>query len=118
MLCKRGLIIALVVMFFPINTIFASDSEDFVVCQQIDASGQFRAMKEKKNCFRDLARQRESELSEVITSLSRLSASSIRAINELRTRAQVDLASIELRKEELDLLLAISQRYSNQYPEP
>jgi len=62
---KSGLLIIwLAVTFIPVSTVFADDSEDFVACQQIKPKGKFRPMKEKKNCFRDLARQRESELIE------------------------------------------------------
>ncbi|HIA46037.1 MAG TPA: hypothetical protein EYN95_09820 [Methylococcaceae bacterium] len=62
---KSGLLIIwLAVTFIPVSTVFADDSEDFVACQQIKPKGKFRPMKEKKNCFRDLARQRESELNE------------------------------------------------------
>ena len=36
--------------------VFAEDSPEFVACQQIKPSGDFRLMKQKKNCFRDVAR--------------------------------------------------------------
>ncbi len=63
---KRGiLIIGLAGTFIPVSTVFADDSEDFVACQQIKPKGKVRPMKEKMSCFRDLARQRESELNEI-----------------------------------------------------
>jgi len=36
--------------------VLAEDSPEFVACQQIKPSGDFRLMKQKKNCFRDVAR--------------------------------------------------------------
>jgi len=54
----RILILGLAVTFIPVNTVFAEDSEDFVACQQMKWKA---GKKAKKNCFRDLARQRESE---------------------------------------------------------
>jgi hypothetical protein len=71
MFIKRGmLIIGLAVTYIPLNTVFAEDSEDFVACQQIKPNGKFRPMKEKKNCFRDLARQLEEELRERTSTVS------------------------------------------------
>ena len=58
----RILILGLAVTFIPVNTVFAEDSEDFVACQQMKWKA---GKKAKKNCFRDLARQRESELTSV-----------------------------------------------------
>jgi hypothetical protein len=39
-----------------VSPIFAQDSAAFIQCQQIKPHGKFQAMKQKKNCFRDLAR--------------------------------------------------------------
>ena len=57
---KRSLLlIGLAVTFMPVSTAFAEDSEEFVACQQMKWK---EGKKTKKNCFRDLVRQRESEL--------------------------------------------------------
>jgi hypothetical protein len=39
-----------------VSPVLAEDSSEFVACQQIKPSGDFRLMKQKKNCFRDVAR--------------------------------------------------------------
>ena len=39
-----------------VSPVIAEDSSEFVACQQIKPSGDFRLMKQKKNCFRDVAR--------------------------------------------------------------
>ena len=55
---KRGiLLIGLAVTFIPVSTVFAEDSADFVACKQIKPNGKFKPMKEKKDCFRDLAKE-------------------------------------------------------------
>ena len=36
--------------------VLAEDSPEFVACQQIKPAGDFNLMKQKKNCFRDVAR--------------------------------------------------------------
>ena len=44
---------------FPLSTVspvIAEASPEFVACQQIKPRGDFRLMKQKKNCFRDVAR--------------------------------------------------------------
>ena len=41
---------------FTVSPVIAEDSPEFVACQQIKPSGDFRLMKQKKNCFRDVAR--------------------------------------------------------------
>ena len=38
------------------SVIFEKESLQFVACQQIKPSGDFQLMKQKKNCFRDVAR--------------------------------------------------------------
>ena len=38
------------------STVFAEDSAAYIECQQIQPHGEYRVMKQKKNCFRDLAR--------------------------------------------------------------
>ena len=46
----------------PVSSVFAEDSPEFVACQQIKPTGDFnllfsyKKMKQKKNCFRDVAR--------------------------------------------------------------
>jgi hypothetical protein len=42
--------------FITVAPVLAEDSPEFVACQQIKPSGDFRLMKQKKNCFRDVAR--------------------------------------------------------------
>jgi hypothetical protein len=39
-----------------VTPVIAEDSPEFVACQQIKPNGGFRLMKQKKNCFRDVAR--------------------------------------------------------------
>ena len=39
-----------------VSPVLAEDSPEFVACQQIKPRGDFRLMKQKKNCFRDVAR--------------------------------------------------------------
>jgi hypothetical protein len=41
---------------FTESPVLAEDSSEFVACQQIKPRGDFRLMKQKKNCFRDVAR--------------------------------------------------------------
>ena len=36
--------------------VIAEDSSEFIACQEIKPSGDFQLMKQKKNCFRDVAR--------------------------------------------------------------
>ena len=40
-----------------VSPVIAEDSPEFVACQQIKPSGDFRLMKQKKNCFRDVAKR-------------------------------------------------------------
>jgi threonine synthase len=42
--------------FITVAPVIAEDSPEFVACQQIKPNGGFRLMKQKKNCFRDVAR--------------------------------------------------------------
>jgi hypothetical protein len=39
-----------------VSPVIAEDSPEFVACQQIKPHGDFKLMKQKKNCFRDVAR--------------------------------------------------------------
>ena len=39
-----------------VSPVIAEDSLEFVACQQINPAGDFKLMKQKKNCFRDVAR--------------------------------------------------------------
>jgi len=39
-----------------VSPVFAEDSAEFIACQQIKPAGDFKLMKQKKNCFRDVAR--------------------------------------------------------------
>ena len=39
-----------------VSPVIAEDSPEFVACQQIKPAGDFKLMKQKKNCFRDVAR--------------------------------------------------------------
>ena len=54
-LCLFGLTL------ITVSPVFADDPEAFVECQKIKPDGNFKIMKQKKNCFRDLARKREDE---------------------------------------------------------
>ena len=42
--------------FSTVSPVLAEDSPEFIACQQIKPNGGFRLMKQKKNCFRDVAR--------------------------------------------------------------
>ena len=44
-----------------VSPVIAEDSPEFVACQQIKPSGDFRLMKQKKNCFRDVARSLQGQ---------------------------------------------------------
>ena len=59
----RILILGLAVTFIPVSTVFAEDSTDFVACQQMKWKA---GKKAKKNCFRDLVRQIESEYGSLV----------------------------------------------------
>ena len=54
------------------SPVFSEESPEFVACQQIKpatvikSTGAFDLMKEKKNCFRDLARELESRAADAI----------------------------------------------------
>jgi hypothetical protein len=39
-----------------VSPVFAEDSPGFIACKQIKPRGNFKLMKQKKNCFRDVAR--------------------------------------------------------------
>ena len=39
-----------------VSPVIAEDSPEFVACQQIKPQGNFKLMRQKKNCFRDVAR--------------------------------------------------------------
>ena len=54
-LCLFGLTL------ITVSPVFADDPEAFVECQKIKPDGSFEIMKQKKNCFRDLARKYEDE---------------------------------------------------------
>jgi hypothetical protein len=45
-----------------VSPVFAADSAAFKQCQQIKPQGKFGPMKQKKNCFRDVARALQDEL--------------------------------------------------------
>ena len=66
---KKYRIIRLVFILFllglpllPVSTVFAEDSAEFIACQQIKPHGDFNLMKQKKNCFRDVARFSQDQL--------------------------------------------------------
>ena len=42
--------------FITVSPVIAEDSPEFVACQQIKPQGNFKLMRQKKNCFRDVAR--------------------------------------------------------------
>ena len=44
------------------SPVFAEDSPEFVACQQIMPAGDFKLLKQKKNCFRDVARALQDQL--------------------------------------------------------
>ena len=65
---KTYRIISLVFILFlfgftliTVAPVLAEDSPEFVACQQIKPSGDFRLMKQKKNCFRDVARSLQGQ---------------------------------------------------------
>ena len=39
-----------------VSLVYAEDSPEFMACKQIKPRGNFKLMKQKKNCFRDVAR--------------------------------------------------------------
>ena len=39
-----------------VSPVIADDSPELVACQKINPAGDFKLMKQKKNCFRDVAR--------------------------------------------------------------
>ena len=53
-LCLFGLTL------MTVSPVFAADSAAFKQCQQIKHQGKFEPMKQKKNCFKDLAGPRSS----------------------------------------------------------
>ena len=55
-LCLFGLTL------IPVSSVFAEDSPEFFACQQIKPNGDFNLMKQKKNCFRDVARFSQDQL--------------------------------------------------------
>jgi len=63
---------------FTLSTVapvIAEDSPEFVACQQIKPSGDFRLMKQKKNCFRDVARLFQGQSGDSVQSVVPLETS-------------------------------------------
>ena len=46
-----------------VSPVFAEDSPGFIACKQIKPRGNFKLMKQKKNCFRDVARLSQAQSS-------------------------------------------------------
>ena len=53
-----------------VSPVLAEDSSEFVACQQIKPSGDFRLMKQKKNCFRDVARALQDQSGDSVQSVA------------------------------------------------
>ena len=64
-LCLFGLTL------MTVSPVFAADSAAFKQCQQIKPHGKFGPMKQKKNCFRDLARALNATKQSTITTTGR-----------------------------------------------
>jgi hypothetical protein len=58
-----------------VSPVIAEDSPEFVACQQIKPSGDFRLMKQKKNCFRDVARSLQGQSGDSVQSVAPLETS-------------------------------------------
>jgi hypothetical protein len=58
-----------------VSPVIAEDSSEFVACQQIKPSGNFRLMKQKKNCFRDVARSLQGQSGDSVQSVAPLETS-------------------------------------------
>ena len=58
-----------------VSPVFAEDSSEFVACQKIKPRGDFRLMKQKKNCFRDVARSLQGQSGDSVQSVAPLETS-------------------------------------------
>ena len=61
--------------------VLAEDSPEFVACQQIKPSGDFQLLREKKNCFRDVARALQDQISE-LTNEAEILRSQVKSVNQ------------------------------------
>jgi DNA repair exonuclease SbcCD ATPase subunit len=55
---------------FTVAPVFAADSAAFKQCQQIKPQGKFGPMKQKKNCFRDVARALQDQSGDSVQSVA------------------------------------------------
>jgi chromosome segregation ATPase len=53
-----------------VSPVFAADSAAFKQCQQIKPQGKFGPMKQKKNCFRDVARALQDQSGDSVQSVA------------------------------------------------
>ena len=76
-LCLFGLTL------MTVSPVFATDSAAFKQCQQIKPQGKFGPMKQKKNCFKDLARALSETSDEQEPSMDTLSDDHNKLCNSL-----------------------------------
>jgi Skp family chaperone for outer membrane proteins len=60
-----------------VSPVFAADSAAFKQCQQIKPQGKFGPMKQKKNCFRNLARALNPAVEELQAALDKAEADKV-----------------------------------------
>ena len=64
-----------------VTPVLAEDSPEFVACQQIKPNGVFQLLQEKKNCFKDIARALQDQISE-LTNEAEILRSQVKSVNQ------------------------------------
>ena len=69
-----------------VTPVLAEDSPEFVACQQIKPGGDFQTMKNKKDCFRDVARLSQQQSGDSMQLVAPTIGTSLDEVVHLNTR--------------------------------
>ena len=100
--------------------VLAEDSPEFVACQQIKPSGDFRLMKQKKNCFRDVARSLQGQSGDSVQAVVPVESSGgeVAELNVTIAALQSQVATLSGQHVELQSQVATLTTTNAQLQEP
>jgi septal ring factor EnvC (AmiA/AmiB activator) len=103
-----------------VSPVIAEDSAAFVECQQIKPRGKFRPMKQKKNCFRNLARALQDQSGDSVQAVVPVetSGSEVAELNVTIAALQSQVATLSGQHVELQSQVATLTTTNAQLQEP
>ena len=106
--------------FITVAPVLAEDSPEFVACQQIKPSGDFRLMKQKKNCFRDVARSLQGQSGDSVQAVVPVESSGgeVAELNVTIAALQSQVATLSGQHVELQSQVATLTTTNAQLQEP